>query len=387
MHSGESDNWPGLALQLAREQGFALAGVCAAQPTDHQDYFRGWLAEGRHGEMHYLAENVGIRLDPRKLLPGARSILCVADRYGSDPQPQACSLKPVASPPQPPSGAIARYATGPDYHRVIKARLFRIADALRQRFPSKQFRAAVDTAPLMERQHAARAGLGWIAKNTLLINPRLGSYLLLGEIVTTLPSPEPSARSPQPAASHCGTCTRCMDACPTQCLTPYQLDARRCISYLTLEHRSVIAPHLHAPMGNWFAGCDVCQQVCPFNQRPTRNASSLQPAASSLKPPAPSSPRPPASSLLDVLSWDVAARRRAFRASALKRLKLDMARRNALIVAGNYLAANPGDPPNAVLVERIRAIATDLTEPELVRTTARQTLDRLTAQRPAEKGD
>lgn len=364
MPSTSLHDWPRLALRLAREQGFALAGLCPAQPVEEslRGYFRGWLAQGRHGEMHYLARHIDQRLDPRLLLPGAQSILCVADHYAA--HRTASRLPPPASGLQP---LVARYAWGRDYHRVMKSRLFKIADALRASFPDHQFRVAVDTAPIMERQHAARAGLGWIGKNTLLLNPRLGSYLLLGEIVMTLALPAPAARTPEPSVSHCGSCTRCIDACPTHCLTPYRLDARRCVSYLTLEHRSAIAPDLHAPIGHWFAGCDICQDVCPFNQRQSPEDSPC---------------RPPAYSLLDILSWDAPARRHAFRNSALKRLKLDMARRNALIAAGNYLASNPSAAPAGALLGRIRTIAGHSAESQIVRTTAQQTLNRWHASEP-----
>ena len=140
---------------------------------------------------------------------------------------------------------------------MIKKRLFRLADLLRERWPDHHYKVAVDTAPILEREHAMRAGLGWVGKHTLIIHPRLGSWLLLGQIVTTL-----DIQPDEPAIDHCGTCTRCIDACPTNCIEPYQLDAQRCISYLTIEHRSLIDHEFHSAMGDWIAGCDVCQEVC-----------------------------------------------------------------------------------------------------------------------------
>jgi len=369
-----TDGWVSAALRLACEQGFALAGVCRAAPADHADYFREWLAQGRHGEMRYLAVRLEQRLDPHKFLPGARSILCVADRYPAHPAGAVSALQPPASRLPPALGRIARYAWGADYHRVIRKRLFRIADALRLRWPGEQFRVAVDTAPIMERQQAARAGLGWIGKNTLLLHSRLGSYLVLGEVVTTLPIPDPAARGPLRTESHCGSCTRCIDACPTHCLTPYRLDARRCISYLTLEHRGPIAPQLHARMGQWFAGCDVCQEVCPFNG-PVR-LDRLVHEAPALAFRAEYAPRPPAPTvdLLAVLSWGAAARSASLRGSTLTRIKLEMARRNALIAAGNAIAAGHDPGP---LLARVRDIAVNPLESEMLRETARQVLSSL----------
>ncbi len=333
--------------------------------------------------MAYLAKHVEQRLDPQKLLPNAQSILCVADRYPATP-----TAHHHASPPNPsaPTGRIARYAWGDDYHRVMKKRLFQLADALRGRWPDHDYQAAVDTAPILEREHAQRAGMGWVGKHTLLIHPKQGSWLLLGQIVTTLPI-EPGPATPSPMPDHCGTCTRCIDACPTQCITPYQLDASRCISYLTIEHRGPIEPQHHKAMGDWIAGCDVCQEVCPHNQQPPLaqpNRQKPEDRASGDQVPDPlgtppthprynTRPPGPATPLLDILNWDADARQQALRSSALKRIKLDMFKRNALIAAGNYLAQHD-EPP---LYQRIEQLAHDPNEPPLVRLTAQQVLGRL----------
>jgi epoxyqueuosine reductase len=223
--------------------------------------------------------------------------------------------------------------------------------------------------------------LGWVGKHTLLIHPQLGSWLLLGEIVTTLPLQTSAEAGLGPVADHCGTCTRCIDACPTRCITPHSVDASRCISYLTLEHRGPIAPELQAQMGGWIAGCDVCQEVCPFNERATgqgltdkgegaeEDAALPGPnPAYAARPPAPAIP------LLDLLAWDEEARQQAFVKSALKRVKLVQIKRNALIAAGNYLA----EQADGTLRARVEAIAGDAAEHDLVRLTARQVLDRLT---------
>ena len=371
---------------LARGLGFALAGVSPAQPTDHADYIRSWLGEGRHGDMAYLARDVEVRLDPRLVLPGAKSVICVADRY---PAEAAGAIDSGASGRA--VGRVARYAWGDDYHRVIKKRLFQLADALRERCPGHQFKAAVDTVPLLEREHAQRAGLGWVGKHTLVIHPRLGSWLMLGEVVSTLPIAPPDEAEPPRApldaahASHCGTCTRCIDACPTGCITPYKLDAQRCIGYLTVEHRGLIDPGLHGPMGDWVAGCDVCQEVCPFNDggraglSPEAGVGSGTDTEAGLAFHPRYRPRPPgpAIGLLEILGWDAGARREAFTGSALKRIKLDMLKRNALIAAGNHLAKQ--DDPE--LSNRVAELAGSRDEPAMVRETARQVLMRLSGPR------
>jgi epoxyqueuosine reductase len=246
----------------------------------------------------------------------------------------------------------------------MKARLNRLADGLRLRFPEHQFRAFVDTAPVLEREYAARAGLGWIGRHTLLIHPRLGSYTLLGGIFTTLQIQGPPDQTAVP--DHCGTCTRCIDACPTGAIEPYSVEASRCISYLTIERRASIAPEFHEKIGDWLYGCDICQEVCPHN--------SPRPAES--RPPAPHTayaPRHASLSLLEVLGWTEQDRARVFQGSAMKRATLAMMKRNALLVAANQLARR--DDP--ALRQRIKALATDMNEPELVRNAAAQAIHRL----------
>lgn len=359
---------------LAGQFRFALFGVAAALPTIRGDFFRLWLEGGRNGEMAYLSAHLEQRLDPRVLLEGARSIICVADRHATTMAP--CDTPDATPDTGQSTGRIARYAWGDDYHLVLKKRLFGVADALRQKYPRHQFKVAVDTAPILEREHAGRAGLGWIGKHTLLIHPQIGSYMLLGQIVTTLPI-ETSSAAGHPAPTrlqtdHCGTCTRCIDACPTDCIRPYQLDASRCISYLTIEHRSLIDPELHGQMGDWIAGCDVCQEVCPFNgQEPEENQKSADDAVHPHY-----TPRPPAPALgfLEVLDWSAEDRSRAFVRSALKRIKLDMLKRNVLIAAGNHLRYCE-DPE---LRRKIESLAGDEGQPTLVRETARAVLRRLT---------
>lgn len=398
----------GLVHQMADELGFALVGIAPARSSSYADSVRQWIADGHHGEMAYLAKAIEARLDPNQLVHGARSIIAVADFYAaaaSAARPRTelqthSIIEPTSSscPPDAPDsttlalhptthGRIARYAQGDDYHILIKKRLHQMADDLATKFPEHEFRCTVDTAPILEREHAARAGLGWNGKHTLLIHPVHGSWMVLGLIVTTL-AIQTTGESNYPGitttpTNHCGTCTRCIDACPTSCISPHSIDATRCISYLTLEHRTPIDPSLHDAMGNWIAGCDVCQEVCPFNnpphqkdsERPTE-AGQLRTRGEVFEKPAihPGyAPRTEGFALIDMLAWTEDDRRKAFAGSALKRIKLDMARRNALIAAGNHLK-NHEEPS---MHKRIESIAADPTESNLVQHTACQVLERI----------
>ena len=304
--------------QRAREIGFDLVGIASALPSRWGGYLRDWLDQGQAGEMQYLANRVEERTQPQVYLPGAQSVVCVAINYH-------VPLEAVPTEQRGRHGRIARYALGDDYHEVLKTRLRAVADWMRQEFPACQTRACVDTAPVMEKELAARAGIGWLGKNACLINPRIGSWLLLGEILTTLPLP-PDDES----TDHCGTCTRCIDACPTAAITePYRIDARKCISYLTIEHRGPIADELQPKMGDWLYGCDICQDVCPHNRRAPASA---DPALT---------PRFPTGTLdvTQIQSWSDEQYRENLRGSAMKRVKLPMLKRNAQIVRENLRQA------------------------------------------------
>ncbi|MGH7178339.1 MAG: tRNA epoxyqueuosine(34) reductase QueG, partial [Tepidisphaeraceae bacterium] len=208
-----------------------------------------------------------------------------------------------------------------DYHEVITPRLHKLADWIRQVAPESQTKVAVDTAPVMEKELAARAGIGWLGKNTCIINERVGSWVFLGEVITTLDLPPD-----EPATDRCGTCTRCIDACPTAAITaPYQLDARRCISYLSIEHRSEIVDELRTKMGSWLYGCDVCQEVCPWNHDPPHTAETAlvsRFAKGGLDP-------------REIVRWKASDYQQMLRGSAMKRVKLPMLQRNAKIVLEN----------------------------------------------------
>jgi epoxyqueuosine reductase len=358
-----------IVLERCRALEFALAGVCDAAPSRWAEQYRSWLAAGRHGSMAYLSRNVGLRLNPALLLPGARSAIMVADLYAGRGEGGR------AEDVEPGRGKVARYARGRDYHAVIKRRLHALCDALRAAFPGEGFRAFVDTAPVLERELAARAGLGWIARNTLLIHPRLGSYILLGGVLTTLDLATPEDQAPVP--DHCGTCTRCIDACPTGAITPYSVDASRCISYLTIERRGPVDPAFHEAMGEWLYGCDVCQEVCPHNTaRPEQHNSKATNGAK--QPRDDYSPRRTSFDLLGVLGWTSGDRSRELSGSAMKRATLAMWKRNAILVLGNGLRRRP-DPG---VLERLRRVSQDESEPELVRRTARGAI----ARNPARPG-
>lgn len=300
--------------------GFARWGICPAEPSDHADAYRSYVRDCKHGEMTWLAESVDVRLDPRILVPGVRTLIMVTDLYEYRGQAAASEQS------LPGRGKIARYARGRDYHVSLKRRLHQLADALRALCPSDTFRAFVDTAPVLEREHAARAGLGWIAKHTLLIDPDLGSYLFIGGIATTLAIPVPADQ--RAVTDHCGSCRACIDACPTDAISPYGVDARRCISYLTIEHRSSIEEDLQPGIGDWFFGCDVCQEVCPHN-----SAAAAREGESGRHPDY--APRRAGVDLIAATKWGPDERAEVVRGSALKRAKLPMMHRNAHICLAN----------------------------------------------------
>ncbi|MBL4698718.1 MAG: tRNA epoxyqueuosine(34) reductase QueG [Phycisphaerales bacterium] len=306
-------------INRATDQGFACAGISTIDPSIHRQGLIDWLAQGMHGTMAWMENYTDVRTDPGKLIDDAKSILVVGDVYTS-------RSENVDPPIEQGRGKIARYARGKDYHKLMKKRLMKLADGLREHYPDASFKVFVDTAPVPERELAQRAGIGWVGKHTLIIHPKLGSYLFIGGIVMTLDAVAPDD---QPTITdHCGSCTACIDACPTDAITDHQVDARRCISYLTIEHREPIADDLQSKIGDWIYGCDICQEVCPHNSpKPSDELiTSTNPAYRSDRS---------SFDLLEVIGWDEEARRAAFVGSAMKRAKLDMMHRNARIVAMN----------------------------------------------------
>ncbi|MGA8262068.1 MAG: tRNA epoxyqueuosine(34) reductase QueG [Arenicellales bacterium] len=244
--------------QWASELGFEATGITDTDLARAGSRLKEWLAAGRHGEMQYMAAHGNRRTEPASLVPGTLRVICVRMRYW----PGDSALPPDTALADRGAGYVARYALGKDYHKVLRRRLQKLADRIQEQVGSFGYRAFADSAPVMEKPLAEKAGLGWIGKHTNLIDKTQGSWFFLGELFTDLPLPVDEA-----AENHCGSCRACLDACPTGAITaPYQLDARRCISYLTIELRGSIPELLRPLMGNRIFGCDDCQAVCPWNR-------------------------------------------------------------------------------------------------------------------------
>lgn len=296
--------------------GFHMAGVTTPDPPASLPRYKEWLAAGYHGEMAYLATERAVerRADPRLILSECRSVLVLAVRYPRPEPPEA----------RPDRGQIAAYARNQDYHEVLKPRLAALVAFIEEQIgaplPNRWY---TDSGPLLERELGQRAGLGWIGKNSMLINPKQGSYFLLAEILLGIELPP----DPPFNSDHCGSCSRCLDACPTQCITGERtIDARRCISYLTIELKGAIPVELRPGLGDWLFGCDVCQQVCPWNMRfaPSEGEPAFAPR------PQTSLPQPGLELALTPQEFN-----RKFKGSPLKRSKRRGYLRNAAVVLGN----------------------------------------------------
>ncbi len=312
--------------QAAREAGFDLAGIAPVEDSPELKCFPQWIAEGHAGDMKYLEgrDKLGRlkRASLAHVAPWARSVVVCAINYNTA-QPYSTQV-PDHSADGRGRGWISRYAwSGQDYHDSVMVRLRRVEGAIRNGFGASDLvtRCYVDTGPIVERVVAKYGGLGWIGKNTCIINQKLGSWLFLGVILTSL-----ELEASLPAPDRCGSCTRCIDACPTDALiAPYQLDSNKCISYLTIEKRGAIAEDLRDGMGRHIFGCDICQDVCPWNRKaPATDAEEFQPRPELVNPP------------LDWLAQMSAEEfRSAFRNSPLRRAKRSGLRRNAVIAMGN----------------------------------------------------
>jgi len=303
----------------ARQLGFTLAGVTSSDPPQHYSTFESWLNDGRHGTMNYLAEERSRlrRADPKQILPECKSILVLALPY----QPSTFNL-------QPSTLRISSYALGDDYHDIIPPRLKLIVEFIEEQLGHPvPNRCYTDTGPVLERDLAQRAGLGWIGKNTLLINPSAGSTFFLSEILLgiDLEPDEPFA------TDYCGTCTRCLNACPAQCILPNRtIDAQHCISYLTIELKDDIPEELRPQMNDWIFGCDICQQVCPWNRFSSAADSAFEPKI----------PLPVLTSDLTLSSVEFNQR---FKKSPIKRAKRRGYLRNLSVAIGN--TGNKNDIP------------------------------------------
>jgi epoxyqueuosine reductase len=300
--------------QEAQRLGFDLAGITTPDPPPHWPAFQNWLAMGRHASMKYLEDPR--RADPRLLLPECKSIFVLAVRYAD---PRSATLPPD----HPRLGRVASYAWGRDYHLVLPEKLEALADFIQRETGSPvPHRCYTDAGPLLERDLAQRAGLGWIGKNTCLIHPQLGSFFFLAELLLGIElEPDPPF-----TADYCGACTRCIEACPTGCILPDRtLDARRCISYLTIENKGAILPDLRPQMGNWVFGCDLCQMVCPWNRRAKPDPDPAFAPRSGV----------PAPDLTAELSLTPTEFNRKFRQSPVQRARRRGYLRNVLVALGN----------------------------------------------------
>ena len=298
--------------KAALDTGFDHVGFAAAVPGPQAEHLPQWLADGMHGSMAYLEDADGRRGDPRRYLPWARSLLVVGLTYDSgDVLSQASH-----------HGALSRYAWGRDYHRVMRRRLEQLRAVVTELSPQSRTHPFVDTSPLLEKGIAQAAGIGWQGKHTNLIRKRSGSWFFLGGLATDLRL-QPDAAS----RDHCGTCTRCIDICPTRAIVaPYLLDARLCIAYLTIEHRGPIARELRRPIGNRIFGCDDCQDVCPWNRHAQKTTiPEFHPAPGNLNP-----------RLLDLIGMTKSEWNRRFKKTPVRRAHYEGFIRNVAIALGNW---------------------------------------------------
>jgi epoxyqueuosine reductase len=309
--------------QFAHHAGFDLIGfVSADRRPGHEEALRSWLAAGYSGEMHYMARDPSRRADPKTILPQAKTVICLGMNYYPGNYPPKNRL----------DGKVSRYAWGRDYHLVIEEKLDLLETYLRKEAEEAiQVRRYVDYGPFLERAYAARAGLGFIGKNTMLITQEFGSWVFLAELITDLELVEETVVNEgfQPA-SECGSCSLCIDACPTGAIVaPFKLDARKCISYLTIENKGEIPRTLQNDMQDWIFGCDICQEVCPYNHQPlvTANSSFSKGAG-------------PWLNTRDILAMDQQTFKACFQQTPLLRPKHSGLQRNARAVEGNLLNSN-----------------------------------------------
>ena len=301
----------------ANELGFELVGVTPAAHSETIARYREWIENGYAGKMHYLEKHLSLKTDVRQLLAEAKSVISLAMNYYTLDPPEALAQDPGR-------GQISRYAWGDDYHELIRARLLELVTFIKQTAESElKTRVCVDTAPIIEREYAQKAGIGWIGKNTNLIHWRSGSWYFLAEVLVNivLESDTPELRG------SCGTCTRCIEACPTDAIIePNLLDSRRCISYLTIELKESIPKTLRPEIGNWIFGCDICQEVCPWNSKAVSTTEKgFQPRDGNLTP-----------KLLSLVGMTQEEFNRRFKGSPIKRAKRKGFLRNVLVAIGNW---------------------------------------------------
>jgi epoxyqueuosine reductase len=303
----------------AIEFGFTKVGIAKAEPLEEEaKHLREWLSHGYHGTMEWMADNGDKRTDPRNIVPGAKSVICVALNY----------YTPTQHSKEKSVGKISRYAWGDDYHDILTEKLKLLWAWMQREFPGVEGRYYVDTGPVMDKVWAQRAGIGWIAKNSNVITQDHGSWVFLGEIITTLELDHDT-----PATDHCGTCTLCIEACPTQAIVePFVVDSNRCISYLTIEHRGEIVGEVTDHFENWIYGCDICQDVCPWNEK-----FSIETKERGFQP-RPWNTTPVLEEVRDMTQTEFTAK---FKGSPIKRTKREGLTRNAKVV----LEVNQEDLP------------------------------------------
>ena len=317
--------------------GFQALGFTGVDLQQHEEYLQKWLAKGYHGEMEWMARHGSKRSRPDTLVPGACTVITARMDY----LPKGADAEQVLS--QSELAYISRYALGRDYHKLMRARLAKLARQIETQLGTGRYRAFVDSAPVLERALAENAGLGWIGKNTMLLNDKAGSWFFLGEIYTDIPLPP----DPPQATQHCGTCQACLDICPTQAfVAPWVLDARKCISYLTIEFDGVIPEALRRAMGNRIYGCDDCQLVCPWNKF----------AAQTREPDFAPRHQLDSITLATCFGWDEATFLARTEGSAIRRIGYSQWRRNVAIALGN------ADTSDAV----VRALQSAVDDPSAV---------------------
>ena len=300
----------------AAELGFQQIGVASVDIPEDEARLLRWLEQGRHGAMEYMARHGVKRARPQELAPGTLRVISARMDYSP---PRARAPHEVLQDPE--LGYVSRYALGRDYHKVLRKRLAALAERIRQHSASQAYRVFVDSGPVLEKAYARNAGLGWIGKHTNLLNHRAGSWFFLGEILTDLPLPVD-----EPATNHCGTCTACIDVCPTQAIVgPYELDATRCISYLTIELREAIPREFRKAMGNRIYGCDDCQLFCPWNKfARVTNEPDFTPRE-----------KLDATKLVDLFAWSEAEFLVRTEGSAIRRIGYECWLRNIAVALGN----------------------------------------------------
>jgi len=312
----EAAQWLPRIIELAREAGFQRCGISDIDLSEEEPQLAQWLSQGMYGTMHWMARHGMLRARPQELVPGTLRVISVGMDYGHNDTPKAWATLHDAD-----RAYVARYALGRDYHKLMRKRLQQLAQRLMAEIGPFGYRVFVDSAPVLERPLARNAGLGWQGKHTCVIDRNGGSWFFLGEIFVDLPLPV-STR----ATNHCGTCTRCITVCPTQAIiAPYKLDARRCISYLTIEHEGSIAPEFRPLIGNRIYGCDDCQLVCPWNKFAQRTDEADFRARNNLDK----------ATLPELFAWDEDAFLRRTEGSPIRRSGHERWLRNIAVALGN----------------------------------------------------